>query len=78
MSWKHKNGAEENMSESVVNPVTHESEQDQSDMQIDPPSDAGDEQEIYPEIADESVLCSFLFKIASKVFASILCHPDNY
>ncbi|CAK6974710.1 hypothetical protein PFLUV_G00052250 [Scomber scombrus] len=55
MSRKHKTGTEENLVESVVNPgVSHESEQDQSDMQIDPPSDAGDEQAIYPEIADES------------------------
>lgn len=38
-----------------MNPgVSHESEQDQSDMQIDPPSDADNEQEFYPEIADES------------------------
>ncbi|ROL45235.1 hypothetical protein DPX16_17846 [Anabarilius grahami] len=55
MSRKHKNGAEENLAKSVVNPgVSHESEQDQSDMQIDPPCDGGDEQEIYPQIADES------------------------
>lgn len=79
MSRKHKSGTEENLAESVVNPgVSHESEQDQSDMQIDPPSDAGDEQEIYPEIADESQSSPFLFEIASKVFASIFCHPDNY
>ncbi|MEQ2231385.1 hypothetical protein ILYODFUR_039043 [Ilyodon furcidens] len=37
MSRKHKNGTEENLVESIVNPgVSYESEQYQSDMQIDP------------------------------------------
>jgi len=71
MSRKHKNGAEKNLAESIVNPgVSHESEQDQSDMQIDPPSDAGEENEIYPEIADESQffknLALFYLKLQAK------------
>lgn len=71
MSRKHKNGTEENLVESVVNPdVSHESEQNQSDIQIDPPSDAGDEQEIYPEIVDESQffenLALFYLKLQAK------------
>ncbi len=41
MSRKHKDGANEHQVDSVVNPgMSHESEQEQSDMQIDPPSDA--------------------------------------
>ncbi|CAK6984045.1 uncharacterized protein LOC125905065, partial [Scomber scombrus] len=52
MSKKHKTGTEEHLVESVVNPgVSHESEQDQSDMQIDPPSDAADESQFFKNVA---------------------------
>ncbi|KAL2083090.1 hypothetical protein ACEWY4_020863 [Coilia grayii] len=55
MSRAHKNVAEKNLSESIVNPgVSNEGKQDGSDMQIDHPSDSGDELDIYPETANES------------------------
>lgn len=73
MSRKRKNGAEENLVDSVVNPgISHESEHEQSDMQIDPPSDAGDEQfEVYAENADESQFLTnvslFYLKLQAKL-----------
>lgn len=77
---KHKNGAEENLVESVVSPgVSYESEQDRSDMQIDPPSDAGDEHEIYPETVGESQffnnLALFYFKLQAKCLLTYRCLP---
>lgn len=73
MSRRHKNGAEEHLVDSVVNPgISHDSEQNQSDMHIDPPIDAGEEQsEMYAENADEPQflrnLALFYLKLQAKL-----------
>ncbi len=57
VSRRHKDGANEHLVDSVVNPgMSHECEQEQSDMQNDPPSDADYEpSDVFVETADESL-----------------------
>lgn len=73
VSMKHKDGADEHVVDSVVNPgMSHESEQEQSDMQIDPPRDADYEpSDVFAETADESLflkkLALFYLKLQAKL-----------
>lgn len=80
---KHKDGADEHVVDSVVNPgMSHESEQEQSDMQIDPPRDADYEpSDVFAETADESLFLKKLalfpppsFKQLSKIFRKYMTH----
>ncbi len=73
MIRRHKDGANEHLVDSVVNPgMSHECEQEQSDMQIDPPSDADYEpSDVFVETADESLFLKnvalFYLKLQAKL-----------
>ncbi len=66
--------------DSVVNPgMSHECEQEQSDMQIDPPSDADYEpSDVFVETDDESLFLKNVALFYWNCKQSYCCHPLSF